>query len=138
MLKTDSKILVVDDFETIRVVLKRCFAELGYTNIEEAADGEEAFGKIQAAQAAGQPYQLILSDLNMPKVTGVELLAKVKKVPELFNIPFVMVTAESEQKFVIQALSLGAVDYVVKPFSVQTLQKKLARISERLSKAAAA
>lgn len=134
MLKTDSRILIIDDFETVRMVLKRCLGQLGYTVMEEASDGQEGLDKIKQAVASGNPYELVFSDVSMPNLTGLELLETVHNTPELSKTPFVMVTSESEQKFITQAFSLGVVDYIVKPFSPATLQKKLEKIREVLTK----
>lgn len=135
MLKNDSRILIIDDFETVRMVLKRCLSQLGYSVMEEASDGQEGLEKIKMAQSSGKPYDLVFTDVSMPNMTGLELLETVKKNPALAKTPFVMVTSESEQKFITQAFTLGVVDYIVKPFSPATLSKKLEKISETLNKA---
>lgn len=132
MLTKASKILVVDDFEVVRMMLKTCLEELGYQAVEMAEDGRVAFEMLEKAEQQGAAYSLIFSDWNMPNVTGLELLQKCKASPTLKKIPFVMVTAESEQAQVVQALRSGAIEYIVKPFSPDSLQKKLDKLSKRL------
>lgn len=127
-----AKILVVDDFEMVRMMLKRCLTQLGYTQIDEAVDGKQALEFVEKAAASGKPYQLVFADWNMPNMTGIDLLLAIRSNPKLKATPVVMVTAESERQYVVQALQAGANEYIVKPFSQQTLQKKIEKISERI------
>jgi two-component system chemotaxis response regulator CheY len=122
------KILLVDDFEMIRSLLKQALKQLGHTDLTEAVDGLDALEKITKATEAGQPYDLVFLDWNMPKMTGIEVVQKCKADPNLKAIPFIMITAEREQKSVVTALKAGVSDYVIKPFSPRQLSSKIERI----------
>ncbi|HPI41439.1 MAG TPA: response regulator [Pseudobdellovibrionaceae bacterium] len=128
MFPQNTKFLVVDDFATMRKIVKKVLAELGYTNIEEADDGKTAWPMIEAALQKGEPYGLVISDWNMPGMTGINLLKQCKTIPQLQAMPFILVTAESEQKHIIEAAKAGVSDYVVKPFNSATLKQKLERV----------
>lgn len=128
MFPQNTKFLVVDDFATMRKIIKKVLNELGYTNIEEADDGLKALPMLQSAQAQGVPFQCVISDWNMPGMTGIDLLKNCKGDPNLAKLPFMLVTAESEQKNIIEAAKAGVSDYVVKPFNAATLRGKLERI----------
>lgn len=131
MFPTTSKFIVIDDFATMRKIIKKVLTELGYTNIDEAEDGAKALPMIQAATNSGAPYALIISDWNMPNMTGLELLKTCKGEPTLKGIPFMLVTAEGEQKQIIEAAKAGVSDYVVKPFNAQTLKEKMLKVYQR-------
>lgn len=122
------KILLVDDFEMIRSLLKPALKQLGYTDLTEAVDGVDALEKITSAKDSGQPFDLVFLDWNMPKMTGIEVVQKCKSDDALKNIPFIMITAEREQKSVVTALKAGVSDYVIKPFSPRQLSSKIERI----------
>lgn len=128
MFSPDTKFLVVDDFATMRKIIKKVLAELGYTQIEEADDGKPALELLQSHHASGKPFGFVISDWNMPGMTGIDLLKSCKEVPHLKDLPFMLVTAESEQKNIIEAAKAGVSDYVVKPFNAQTLKAKLERV----------
>ena len=128
MFPTTTKFLVVDDFATMRKIIKKVLNDLGYTNIEEADDGKTALPMIQAAEQSGQPYGFIISDWNMPGMQGIDLLSACKADARLKNLPFMLVTAESEQKHILEAAKSGVSDYVVKPFNSATLKAKMERI----------
>lgn len=128
MFTPDTKFLVVDDFATMRKIIKKVLSELGYTNIAEAEDGKPAFQALQDAHKSGTPFQFVISDWNMPGMTGIDLLKLCKADPNFKAMPFMLVTAESEQKNIIEAAKAGVSDYVVKPFNAQTLKAKLERI----------
>lgn len=131
-----SKILVIDDFETVRVFLRRALNELGMTNILEAANGKEALDLLKQQAAQNDPVVLVFCDWNMPEMTGIELLKEVRKTAQLEKTLFVMVTAESETGYLKDAVDQGVTDYIVKPFSVNTLRNKIFLIQERLKKSA--
>ena len=122
------RILIVDDYEMVRIMLKRCLTQLGYTQVDEAVDGKQAFDMLRAATTAQKPYTMVFSDLNMPRMNGFELLQTCRKTPEYQQLPFVIISAEAESDYISQALQNGANDYIIKPFSTQTLQKKLEKI----------
>ncbi len=128
MFPANTKFLVVDDFATMRKIIKKVLTELGYTNVEEADDGKPALAALQTAQTNGAPFQFVISDWNMPGMTGIDLLKACKADANLKNMPFMLVTAESEQKNIVEAAKNGVSDYVVKPFNAQTLKGKLERI----------
>lgn len=131
-----SKILVIDDFETVRVFLRRALNELGMTNILEAANGKEALELLKQQASQNDPVTLVFCDWNMPEMTGIELLKEVRKNTQLEKTLFVMVTAESETGYLKDAVDQGVTDYIVKPFSVNTLRNKIFLIQERLKKSA--
>lgn len=124
----NTKFLVVDDFATMRKVVKKVLVELGYSDISEAEDGKIALQLIQDAANNGAPFQCIVSDWNMPNMTGLELLKACKADPKLKEIPFMLVTAESEKEQIIEAAKSGVSEYVVKPFNAATLKDKLTRV----------
>ncbi|XGC82354.1 response regulator [Bdellovibrio bacteriovorus] len=127
MFPSSTRFLVVDDFSTMRKIIKKVLLELGYTNVQEADDGKTALPMIQAAHDAGQPFEFIISDWNMPGMQGIDLLKNCKMDPRFKSVPFMLVTAESEQKHILEAAKAGVSDYVVKPFNSATLKGKLER-----------
>lgn len=120
------KILVVDDFSTMRRIVRNCLQQIGYTNIEEAQNGEEALSALRKGD-----IQFIISDWNMPIMDGLELLLKVRSDPALKQIPFLMVTAEAEKDKVISAVRAGVNNYIVKPFTPQVMKEKIEKIFGR-------
>ena len=121
------KILVVDDFSTMRRIVKNLLKQIGYENIEEAEDGQHALSKLK-----GERYQFVVSDWNMPNMTGIELLKNVRSDPELKDLPFLMVTAEAEKEKVIEAIKAGVNNYIIKPFTAEILKEKMEKIFEKL------
>ena len=117
------KILVVDDFATMRRIIKNILKQLGFTNITEADDGTTALEELKKGK-----FDLIISDWNMPKMTGNELLKKVRSTPEFKDLPFLMVTAEAQKQNVIEAVQAGVSNYVVKPFTAEAISDKLNKI----------
>ena len=128
MFPADTKFLVVDDFATMRKIIKKVLNELGYTNVEESDDGKNALPIIHAAHDAGKPFQFVISDWNMPGMQGIDLLKACKADPRFKAMPFMLVTAESEQKHILEAAKAGVSDYVVKPFNSATLKAKMERV----------
>ena len=116
-------VLIVDDFATMRRIVKNILRQLGFTNISEADDGKTA---LQALKK--EKYDLILSDWNMPGMPGIELLKTVRSDDELKDIPFLMVTAEAEKENIVEAVKLGVSNYIVKPFTAETMSEKLGKI----------
>lgn len=127
-LKPDMKILVVDDMSTMRKILKNMLKKIGFTNIEEADDGATAWPMIEEALGTDAPYEFIVSDWNMPQMTGIDLLGKVRGHDQLKTLPFLMVTAETEQSNVVTAVKAGVSNFVVKPFTEEILKDKIAKI----------
>lgn len=117
------KILVVDDYPTMRRILRNLLNQIGITEIEEAGSGAEALAKLQNVSV-----DLVISDWNMEPVTGLELLKKVRATPSIAGLPFIMVTAESKTENVIEAKKAGVNNYIVKPFTADTLKSKIAAV----------
>lgn len=113
-------ILVVDDFSTMRRIVKTCLRQLGFENVTEAEDGAIALQKLKTSS-----FSLVISDWNMPNMMGIELLKAVRGDESLKKIPFVMVTAEAQQENVIEAAKAGVSNYIIKPFTADMLQQKL-------------
>jgi two-component system chemotaxis response regulator CheY len=128
MFPITTKFMVVDDFATMRKIIKKVLMELGYTDISEADDGKNALPILQKAVTDGTPFQFVISDWNMPGMTGLELLKACKADASLKSVPFMLVTAESDQKNILEAAKAGVSDYVVKPFNAATLKEKLERV----------
>lgn len=116
-------ILVVDDYNTMRRIIRNLLKQLGFNHVEEAAHGGEAIVKLRE-----KPYGLVISDWNMEPVTGLELLKQVRADAQLKNIPFIMVTAESKPENVIAAKQAGVSNYIVKPFNAETLKTKMTSV----------
>ena len=122
------KTLIVDDMNTMRKIVKGMFEKLGFKNLKEASDGKPAWELIQEAVEEGAPFEFIVSDWNMPGMTGIELLRKVRAFEATKKVPFLMVTAEGEKSNVLEAVKAGVSNYVVKPFTPDTLKEKLDKI----------
>jgi two-component system chemotaxis response regulator CheY len=120
------KVLVVDDFTTMRRIIKNILKQIGFTNIVEADDGSTALALLKKDKV-----DLIVSDWNMPQVTGLDLLKAVRGDESMKDMPFLMVTAEAQKDNVIQAVQAGVSNYVVKPFTAETIKKKLEKIFDR-------
>ncbi len=135
MMKENPRILIVDDFETVRLFLRNALNQIGIENIEEAGDGREALSMIQNSKKTNTPFDMVFCDWNMPEMTGIELLHEIRKSADFKSLPFVMVTAESETSSVENALKAGTTDYITKPFTVDGLREKIESIFSRLQKA---
>lgn len=120
----DMKILVVDDFPTMRRIVKTLLKQNGFINFIEAEDGELAYKTLQE----NPDVELIVSDWNMPNMTGLEFLKTVRADPKFKAIPFLMVTAEAEKENIIEAVKSGVSNYIVKPFTAITLKEKMSKI----------
>ena len=127
-MKADIKILVVDDMSTMRKIIKNMLSQIGFTNITEADDGATAWPLIQGAIQEGVPYEFIVSDWNMPQMSGLDLLKNVRSTPGLEKLPFLMITAEAEQGNVVIAVKAGVSNFIVKPFSAAVLKEKIEKI----------
>ena len=119
-------ILVVDDFSTMRRIVKNLLKELGFKNFDEADDGATAWPMVQTGK-----YQLIVSDWNMPKMTGIELLKRVRADEKLKDTAFLLITAEAKKSQILEAAQAGVDGYIVKPFTAATLAEKLEKVFER-------
>lgn len=125
------KILVVDDFSTMRRIVKNLLNELGYSDISEADDGKTALPMLQ-----GGNFDFVVTDWNMPGMPGIELLKAIRADERLKAMPVLMVTAEAQREQIIEAAKAGVSGYIVKPFTGQTLKEKLDKIFERYAQAA--
>lgn len=121
--KNNFNILVVDDYATMRRIVKNLLKQLGFEKVEEATDGGDALAKVKE-----RPFQLIISDWNMEPMTGYELLKQMRADDKLKSLPFIMVTAESKTENIIAAKQAGVSNYIVKPFNAETLKSKLVAV----------
>ena len=126
------RFLVVDDFSTMRRIVRNLLKELGYTQAEEAEDGAVALQKLK-----GGGFDFVVSDWNMPNMDGLQLLQAVRADPTLKHLPVLMITAEAKKENIIAAAQSGANGYIVKPFTAGTLNDKLVKIFEKLEQSAA-
>ena len=126
------RFLVVDDFSTMRRIVRNLLKELGYTNADEAEDGAAALAKLKS-----EKFDFVVSDWNMPNMTGIELLKGIRAEPSLKHLPVLMITAEARKENIIEAAQNGANGYIVKPFTAATLDEKLAKIFKTLEAKAA-
>jgi two-component system chemotaxis response regulator CheY len=130
--KPSFRFLVVDDFSTMRRIVRNLLKELGYTNVEEAEDGAAALQRLR-----GDHFDFVVSDWNMPNMTGLQLLQAIRADASLKSTPVLMITAEARKENIIEAAQAGANGYIVKPFTAATLDEKLAKIFKNLEKKAA-
>jgi two-component system chemotaxis response regulator CheY len=130
-MSADMKFLVVDDFSTMRRIVRGLLKEIGYNNCEEAEDGVEALNMLKAGK-----YDFVVSDINMPNMTGFQLLTAIKADANLKHLPVLMVTAEARKEDIVQAAQSGAAGYIVKPFTKATLEEKVQKIMQKLAAAA--
>ena len=117
------KVLIVDDFATMRRILRNILKQIGFTNITEADDGSTALKELKK-----EKYDLILSDWNMPEMPGIDLLNAIRADDELKGIPFVMITAEAQKDNIVGAVKAGVSSYIVKPFTAETISDKLKKV----------
>ena len=122
-------ILVVDDFPTMRRIVRSLLKELGFTNVDEAEDGQEALGKLK-----GGDFEFVVSNWNMPNLDGLEMLKQIRADDAMKALPVLMVTAEAKKENIVAAAQAGANGYIVKPFTAATLEEKLNKIFEKLGK----
>ncbi len=117
------RILIVDDFSTMRRIIKNILKQLGYENVEEAENGADAYEKLDA-----EKFDFIITDWNMPVMDGLGLLKKVRSDPAIKDMPVLMVTAEAEKDKVVTAIQAGINNYIVKPFTAEVLKEKMDKI----------
>lgn len=132
MAEPNMKFLVVDDFATMRRIVRNLLKELGFVNIEEAEDGNVALQKLRASK-----FDFVVTDWNMPNMTGIELLRAIRADAALKHLPVLMVTAEARKENIIEAAQAGASGYVVKPFTAATLDEKLKKVFASMAARAA-
>ncbi|MCG6199827.1 MULTISPECIES: chemotaxis response regulator CheY [Psychromonas] len=121
------KVLIVDDFSTMRRIIKNLLRDLGFTNTFEADDGNTALPMLKEGD-----FEFVVTDWNMPIMQGIDLLKEIRKDPKLKNLPVLMVTAEAKREQIIEAAQAGVNGYIVKPFTAGTLKEKLDKVFERL------
>jgi two-component system chemotaxis response regulator CheY len=125
---TDLKFLIVDDFSTMRRIVRGLLKEMGCNNAEEAEDGVVALGMLKANK-----FDFVVSDINMPNMNGFELLKAIKADESLKHLPVLMVTAEARKEDIVMAAQSGASGYIVKPFTKATLEEKVQKILQKLA-----
>ena len=130
MTKSELKFLVVDDFSTMRRIIRNLLKEVGITNVDDAEDGQIALQKLRSGE-----FNFVVSDWNMPNMTGLQLLREIRADDALKHLPVLMVTAEAKKENIVEAAQAGASGYVVKPFTAATLDEKLQRIFQQMQKA---
>ena len=130
---TDMKFLVVDDFSTMRRIVRGLLKEIGYSNAEEADDGVAALAQLRSAK-----FDFVVTDINMPNMDGFGLLNAIKADDALRHLPVLMVTAEARKEDIVRATKDGAAGYIVKPFTKATLEEKVQKIVQKMAAAAAA
>ena len=123
----DMKILIVDDFSTMRRIIKNLLRDLGFNNTSEADDGNTALPMLQAGD-----FDFLVTDWNMPGMEGIDLLKAVRADEKLANLPVLLVTAEAKKEQIVEAAQAGVNGYVVKPFNAATLKEKIEKIFERI------
>jgi two-component system chemotaxis response regulator CheY len=129
MVDKNMKILVVDDFPTMRRIVRNLLKELGFGNVDEAEDGAAGLARLR-----GGGFEFVISDWNMPNLDGLQMLKEIRADAALAHLPVLMVTAESKKENIIAAAQAGASGYVVKPFTAATLDEKLSKILEKMAK----
>lgn len=127
---TDLRFLIVDDFSTMRRIVRSLLKEMGYNNADEAEDGVAALAKLRS-----HPFDFVVSDINMPNMNGFDLLQAIKADDELKHLPVLMVTAEARKEDIVLAAQSGAAGYIVKPFTKATLEEKVQKIMQRIAAA---
>ena len=127
MADANLKFLVVDDFSTMRRIVRNLLKELGFQNVDEAEDGVAALSKLRGSQ-----FDFVVSDWNMPNMTGIDLLKEIRADDNLKHLPVLMVTAEAKKENIVFAAQAGANGYIVKPFTAATLEEKLNKIFQKV------
>jgi two-component system chemotaxis response regulator CheY len=128
MTNPNTRFLIVDDFSTMRRIVRNLLKELGYTNVDEAEDGAMALNKLRSDQ-----FDFVISDWNMPVMDGLAMLKAIRSDPSLSKLPVLLVTAEAKKENIVAAAQAGANGYVVKPFTAATLDGKLQKIFEKMN-----
>ncbi len=123
------RFLVVDDFSTMRRIVRNLLKELGFSNVEEAEDGQIALNKLKNGS-----FEFVVTDWNMPNMSGIELLKAIRADAALKHLPVMMITAEAKKENIIEAATAGASGYIVKPFTAATLDEKLNKIFQNMNK----
>jgi two-component system chemotaxis response regulator CheY len=133
MFPLQTRILIVDDMSSLRDLLKAYLRRIGFRNISEAEDGRIAYQALLAAKAGGAPFELVISDWNMPNLDGLELLKLVRSSNEWKNLPFLLLTTESEKAKVLEAVLANVSNYMVNPVEEDMLKEKLKKVWEKIN-----
>ena len=132
-----TRILIVDDLESLRGLLKAYLQRIGFRAIDEAFDGQNALDMLWEAEHVKAPYGVVISDWNMPNMTGLDLLLRVRQVTAWKTLPFILLTTESEKDKIVSAVTAGVSNYMVKPVEEVMLREKLTKVWEKKQKASA-
>ncbi|MGL5700424.1 MAG: chemotaxis response regulator CheY [Kluyvera sp.] len=127
MVDKNIRFLVVDDFATMRRIVRNLLKDLGFNNVDDAEDGQDALTKLRESR-----FDFVITDWNMPNLDGLQLLSEIRKDPNFSSLPVLMVTAEAKKENIVAAAQAGASGYVVKPFTAAILEEKLNKIFEKL------
>lgn len=131
-------VLIVDDNEVVREVVRSVVKALGFSKIVEAENGSEAWSEVQRAMTGEKNLRLVISDVDMPAMNGLEFLSKLRKHPHTNHLPVIMLTAHAEREIIIQAVHGGVTGYIIKPFDMETVRTRIEEtLSKSLSEAAA-
>ena len=133
MFPENTRILIVDDMDTMLAMLTSYLTALGFKHIVKATDGVEALQKLKEADDGGLPINVIICDWDMPKMTGIEMLKHCQGNDKFKEIPFIFVTVEGNQKNILEAITHGVTDYIVKPYTQSLLKSKLERVLNQLN-----
>lgn len=128
-----TRFLVVDDQATMRKVIKEILHQLGYKDVVEAIDGQEALEHLYESAALNKPFEFVFSDVSMPRMTGIEFLKSCRQIDQYKAIPFVLITSEREEKTIIEAARAGVTDYLLKPCSNPRIKAKLEKIYKKFN-----
>lgn len=131
MFSQTTRILIVDDLSSLRDLLKAYLRRLGFLRIDEAENGQQALGMLVAAKNSGTPFELVISDWNMPVMDGLELLKKIRALPDWKTLPVLLLTTESEKGKVVEAVQAQVTNYMIKPVDEDMLREKLTKAWEK-------
>ena len=138
MFSPETRILIVDDMSVMRRLMVTLLTRMGFTRVVEATDGSDAWQKFVAAEKEAAPFQLVVSDWNMPRMKGIDLLRKIRQNPASAQLPFVMVTAENDSASVTESASAGVTCHLAKPFAEEQLKTALQEAFEKTQKSSVA
>lgn len=134
MFNRKSKILIVDDMNMFRTMVRQALSSLDFKTMVEASDGAAAFHSLSEAVKNNEPFDLVISDWNMPKLKGIDLLRKVRAEEWGKKLPFMMLTAEAEKANIVEAMQAGVDSYIIKPFTIDAMRTKLEQTYAKVTK----
>ena len=126
------RILIIDDMSTIREEVARCLNQIGYTNLDQASDGQDAWNKLKTAVTDSNEYKMIFCDINMPNCNGIDFLKIARKSDNYETTPIVMISTENEKDVILTCIQEGANNYILKPFDADTVKEKIDQTLARL------